>query len=383
MNVRVGARTDVGRVRQGNEDNYLSSMPLFGVADGMGGHLAGEVASETAIEAIRAAAAGDDAPTADRLREYVGEANSAVWAKAQDDPDLRGMGTTCTLLSLDGTQVHLAHVGDSRAYIFRKGELAQLTEDHTLVERMVQEGRLKPEEAQHHPQRSIITRALGVDASVEVDVQTQAVRPGDRLLLCSDGLSSMIEEGAIGETLGSDLDPQAVADRLVDLANEAGGEDNITVVVLDVVDEHAKDALRAGADSSPGRDADELAEPGGARRRSKRGWFVGIAFLTLAALAVGAYRYAVTNVLWFVGVEGDAVTIFHGFPEDVGFLSYREPAERTDLEVDELPEFVRQDVIEGHKVDSLADAHEYVENLEARAGEFASPAPEPSPEPTS
>lgn len=378
MNVRVGARTDVGQIRSGNEDTYLSAMPLFAVADGMGGHLAGEVASATAVDAIVAAAGHTSSPSESELRDYMVEANRAVWDKAQDDQDLRGMGTTCTLISMDGDQVHLAHVGDSRAYLYRRGELSQLTEDHTLVERMVREGRLKPEEAQHHPQRSIITRALGVDARVEVDAQTQAVQPGDRLLLCSDGLTSMIDDAAIKETLQAVADPQAAADQLVDLANAAGGEDNITVVVIDI-ESDTGDAARSVAASEKTKAEGSPEESASPKRRP---WIAILLLMLLLGAGWAGYRYAVTTVMWFVGVEDGAVTIFHGFPEDVGFLSYRDPAETTGLAVDDLPEFVRADVVEGYKVESLEAAREYVANLEERAGEFASPDISPSPEPS-
>lgn len=388
MNVRVGARTDVGRVRQGNEDSYLAEPPLFAVADGMGGHLAGEVASATAVETILEAANDKGANGPDDLKAYVQEANSAVWSKAQDDAELQGMGTTCTLLAVEGSSIHLAHVGDSRAYLMRDGELAQLTEDHTLVERMVREGRLSAEEAQQHPQRSIITRALGVDARVEVDTQTQPVQPGDRLLLCSDGLTSMVESGAIQTALATNPDPQQAADALVDLANEAGGDDNITVVVLDVVDDSEGTEARPAAPiqdradpPTPSVQPTSTPQPARTPERKHTGrWIAVLAVLAILVVASYAgYRYVVGNLLWFVGVEGDRVTIFRGLPEDVGFLSYREPAETTDLHVDELPEFARSDVEEGHKVDSLEEGREYVANLEARAGEFGSEAATPTP----
>jgi serine/threonine protein phosphatase PrpC len=169
MRIAVGAKTDIGLVREGNEDSYLVDDPLFAVADGMGGHLAGDVASSTAIDVISRRARETDLRDEEGLRAVVREANAAIWKRSQGDSALRGMGTTCTLLSLGNSQARLAHVGDSRAYLLRDGELSQLTEDHTLVGRMVREGRLTAEEAQNHPQRSIITRALGVDSEVDVD----------------------------------------------------------------------------------------------------------------------------------------------------------------------------------------------------------------------
>ena len=233
MNVAYGAKSDVGRVREANEDSYLIADPLFVVADGMGGHIAGDVASSTAVKVIQDESGDASSENPGTLSKIISDANAAIWDKAQSDPALRGMGTTCTLVLVDESRVHIAHVGDSRAYRLREGHLEQLTEDHTLVGRMVQEGRLSPEEAQHHPQRSIITRALGVDEDVQVDLETVELSEGDRLLICSDGLSSMVDDRPIESVLASESDPQRAADRLIEVANEAGGDDNITVVVID------------------------------------------------------------------------------------------------------------------------------------------------------
>ncbi|MDQ4145938.1 MAG: Stp1/IreP family PP2C-type Ser/Thr phosphatase, partial [Actinomycetota bacterium] len=233
MNLSIGAQSDVGRVREGNEDSFLVDEPLFVVADGMGGHLAGDVASSTAVDVILNKSATASAEDPETLADLIRSANSAIWDKAHANPTLRGMGTTCTLVLLHENRAHIAHVGDSRAYLLRDGRLQQITEDHTLVARMVKEGRLQPEEAEHHPQRSIITRALGVDAEVEVDLDSLEVQPGDRLMLCSDGLSSMIDHDSIATALKEQAAPQDAADELIKRANDAGGEDNITVVVID------------------------------------------------------------------------------------------------------------------------------------------------------
>jgi PPM family protein phosphatase len=249
---RVGARTDVGRVRQGNEDSYMVHEPLFAVADGMGGHQGGEVASNLALEAL-GRVAGEPAPdgdTAPRLAEVVRDANRAVLQRASGDPALSGMGTTLTaVLAGTGTRIHIAHVGDSRAYLLRDGELSQLTRDQTVVQRLVDEGRITAEEAEIHPQRSILTNALGVDQDIEVDEASYELRIGDRLLLCSDGLSGMVPEEQIKRILQEHEDPQAACDALVEAANQAGGQDNITSVVLDAVDDAEAPAapLVAGA----------------------------------------------------------------------------------------------------------------------------------------
>src|SRR5688572_16495215 len=221
MKPSVGAKSDVGRVRDGNEDSYLVQEPFFAVADGMGGHLAGDVASRMAVQTITEHTQEGAGIGPEGLERAVKSANAAIHGKASSDPALHGMGTTCTLLLVAETDAHIAHVGDSRAYLLHDGELSQVTEDHTLVGRMVKEGRLKPEEAERHPQRSIITRALGVDSDVEVDELSMGIEEGDRYLLCSDGLTSMIDVSALREVLSTESDANAAAQRLVDLANEA------------------------------------------------------------------------------------------------------------------------------------------------------------------
>lgn len=393
----AAARSDVGRVRQGNEDSYLVREPLFAVADGMGGHLGGEIASATAVETITRAA-GDEAPhDTSRLAALVREANAAVWEKAQGDPELRGMGTTCTLALFEGEQLHLAHVGDSRAYLLRGRDLTQVTEDHTLVNRMVREGRLNPDEAERHPQRSIITRALGVDAEVDVDELSLPVEEGDRLLLCSDGLTSMIERAALHETLASEDGPESVVDRLVELANQAGGEDNITVVLIDLVsdDKAGSHSGAAGAGaavpawrqttdrdvSSTPSPADSGVHPLGsppterepaAGPRSRVPRFLAFTLLFLLLLGGGAFaatRYTLSN-FYFVGSDQNGIiTIYRGIPEDVPGLTLKEPEQQTGVAVSDLPHFLQADVEEGIKAESLADAEAMVQNLEERASD--------------
>ena len=248
MKFRVGAVTDVGRARERNEDAYLVNDPLYAVADGMGGHRGGDVASTLALEVLAEMASRDSGETPlSRLVEEIKEANRRVMERGESERDLRGMGTTLTAFVAAGDRGYLAHVGDSRAYRLRDGSLQQLTEDHTLVQRMVREGRLTPEEAAHHPQRSILTRALGVEGDLDVDDLTLDLRDGDRLLLCTDGLSSMVPRARIQEILESEPDPQVASDLLVEEANGAGGDDNITVIVVDVIpDGEAGGAETAG-----------------------------------------------------------------------------------------------------------------------------------------
>ncbi|MGH9027716.1 MAG: Stp1/IreP family PP2C-type Ser/Thr phosphatase, partial [Acidimicrobiia bacterium] len=238
MQFQAQGITDVGRRRQGNEDGMLvnDDLGLLAVADGMGGHQAGEVASATALESLRASVASGMA-----IREAIEAANAAVFEKASGDPALAGMGTTLTAGTLAaGDTLILGHVGDSRGYLLRDGELRQVTEDHSLVEEMVRDGRITREQAENHPQRSIITRALGVDPAIEVDVSPVDLRDGDRILLCSDGLTTMVPEDAIAEILRREPDAHTAADRLIAAANAAGGDDNITAVVADFVPDRGR-----------------------------------------------------------------------------------------------------------------------------------------------
>jgi serine/threonine protein phosphatase PrpC len=390
VNARVGATTDTGRVREANEDALLVEEPLFAVADGMGGHLAGDVASRTAVETITSRAEQDSPGDTGALARLVREANHEIWKKAQSDASLRGMGTTCTLAMLDDSGLHIAHVGDSRAYLFRAGDLTQLTEDHTLVGRMVREGRLQPDEAEHHPQRSIITRALGVDSDVAVDTQTIELQEGDRVLLCSDGLSSMVSREAISEVLDGNVDPQTAAERLVELANDAGGEDNITVVVIEVAaggtggiaaakkEEYpagpAVEPARADTDPAPATDPrDETVHALTAlAERPKRRWLraLVVTLVIVAILVGGGYAllsYALSNS-WYVGVnEAGVVSIYQGRPEEVAGFSLSEEHEASDLALAEVPEFLRDNVRDGIKVDSLEEAQARIADLEERA----------------
>jgi protein phosphatase len=224
-------RTDTGRQRRDNEDNAFARAPVFVVADGMGGAQAGEVASKLAIETFEQGLPDSGSPE-ERLAERVREANHQIHELSRADRDRAGMGTTLTAAYVDDTSVAIAHVGDSRAYLFRDGKLERLTQDHSLVEELVRQQKLTPEQAAGHPQRSIITRALGPEATVEVDTWTYPVRAGDILLLCSDGLTTMIPEERVAEILGVAGSLDARAEALIDAANEAGGRDNITVVLF-------------------------------------------------------------------------------------------------------------------------------------------------------
>src|SRR5437588_1774398 len=224
-------RTDTGRQRRDNEDSAFARAPVFVVADGMGGAQAGEVASQIATEAFEAGLDGSGSAE-ERLAGRVREANRRIYDRSRAELGREGMGTTLTAAYLGDGSVSIAHVGDSRAYLFREGELTRLTQDHSLVDELVRRGKLSPEQAAEHPQRSIITRALGPEPDVEVDTFTYPVRAGDVLLLCSDGLTSMISEDRVTEVLASSQTLEKAGARLIDEANEAGGRDNITVVLF-------------------------------------------------------------------------------------------------------------------------------------------------------
>jgi protein phosphatase len=341
MRLAVGSRTDIGRARKRNEDSLLVRDPLFAVADGMGGHRGGNVASAMAVEAL--GAVNPAGMTGDAILRAIETANHDILERGDAERDLEGMGTTVTALLIDGEQGRIAHVGDSRAYRLRDGLLRQLTEDHTVVQEFVRQGRLSREDAERHPQRSMLMRALGVDDEVRIEDLTVDLQPGDRFLLCSDGLSGMLSEDGIALVLGTTPAPQDAADRLVALANEAGGDDNITVIVVDVLDDGsqpvAADGARAASGSDPNRTdvtpavtvapsapapavgAGGLATEADARaKRRRRGRIVAAVLLVLlAAGLLGGFvgARALLNGQWYVGTSGGRVAVFQGIPASV------------------------------------------------------------------
>jgi len=250
MRITSCGMTDVGVKRSNNEDNYLinDEMQLFVVCDGMGGHVGGEFASAIAVNTVEEVLASvdvrpadlgladDDDPvelTRERLRYAIRLAGRRIFEKATEEPEYKGMGTTCLALLIDGGNAFIAHVGDSRGYVVRDGSIEQVTEDHSLVNEKIKAGLLTPEEARNHKLKNIITRSLGYMEDVEVDIQVRAIRRNDRFVLCSDGLSNLVETGEIGEAV-LDTGPQESTRRLIELACERGGDDNVTVVVARV-----------------------------------------------------------------------------------------------------------------------------------------------------
>jgi PPM family protein phosphatase len=241
--------TDAGRKRRRNEDSFVHDPPLFAVADGMGGAQAGEVASRLAAAAFREFHDADELDPEQRVAAIIQEANRRIYERAKSDAQASGMGTTITAALVTEDGVAVGHVGDSRGYRLRDGQLEQLTEDHSLVADLVRSGRLTPDEADSHPQRSVITRALGTDARVDVDTFTADVQAGDVFLLCSDGLTTMIGDGEITETVARASSLEQATKALVRAANKAGGEDNVTVVLFRLEGEPAEleDTMVAGS----------------------------------------------------------------------------------------------------------------------------------------
>ncbi len=417
-------RTDVGRVREINQDSIHAQDGLFVVADGMGGHRGGEVASAVAVEAM---IGGDEPPaTIDELVARVRAAHQAVLDRAEDDPELAGMGTTvCAIGRLDGADqpgmLGLVNVGDSRIYRFGGTELRQVSEDHSLVEDLVRAGRLSPEEAATHPQRNIVTRALGIGGELLVDHWEIPAIPGDVYLLCSDGLVDEIGDRQIAAAMRRLGDPSEVVDELVRLALEAGARDNVSVLVARV-DEGAAPAVESDPSiagpttTSPTRppppkaeaqagltgtgslvDDDSVypsrvpleTEPAEKRRRGERRppgtrRTRALSALVLAVLIVigGVWAlatYARNN--YFVGYENEQVVVYQGRPG--GFLWF-DPTfeEAAGLLRDQLTPALNLEVEANPEFGSLSDAQAYVAELEGRAAESLNDAEEPDDEPT-
>lgn len=350
--LRAGVVTDVGRVRHANQDTPLvaDEHQLWAVADGMGGHRGGEVASELAIRSLRDSYGERAERNIEALLDAAAAANTVVNDAADEDPDLRGMGTTLVAIAAtDDDELAYISVGDSRIYLLRDGDLSRLTVDHSLVEELVREGSITPEQARTHPKRNIVTRALGIDAFVQIDSNTIIPYTGDRYLLCSDGLFNEVDHERIASVLRRLDDPAEAAGELVHLANQNGGRDNITVLVVDVVDDDGRaerasalvgstaaagdvagftTGARGGAQDGDGSDGPpkrSRAEQRAARRESmgprprRFTWRVAI-FLLLLMAVLGASVAAIgfyARGTYYVGFDGDAVTVFQGKPGGV------------------------------------------------------------------
>ena len=381
-------RTDTGRQRSANEDSLFTRKPVFVVADGMGGAQAGEVASKAAAESFDREL--PEAPPERILEQTIKAANRTIHARAQQDPALAGMGTTTTaaIVDAEAEEVAIGHVGDSRAYRFRGGQLERLTRDHSLVEEMRRKGQLTEAQAEDHPQRSIITRALGPEPEVEVDLQTVPAQAGDVFLICSDGLTTMLDDEHIARLLGRASTMQTAVRALVDEANRAGGRDNISVIAFRLEDAAAPVAAPEGATLiGPSAEAEELtgaevrrraaAEAARQRREQqqgkkerrglKRAAKVLVALLVVAAIGFGAWWG--NRQVWFLGTdEAGRVALYRGLPYELPFgIALYDERYATPIQTDSLPQRRRESVT-GHSLRSREDAVSLIEDIEKSQG---------------
>jgi serine/threonine protein phosphatase PrpC len=409
--IKSAAVSHVGKIRSNNQDSGYAGKQLFMVADGMGGHAGGDVASALAVrrvmEADRAFTSAHDAEFA--LQSALIAANTLIAETVFDRPELTGMGTTVTAVLRVGDRMAIAHIGDSRLYLYRADTLEQVTVDHTFVQRLVDSGRITPEEAAVHPRRSVLMRVLGdIDTSPEIDTAVVETEPGDRWMLCSDGLSSYVTDEKIQAVLRSVPSPKDAADRLVKESLDQGAPDNVTVVIVDVdkSDDSASNppvtvgsaalplSLEAAPERKPLRLPTLLLHPLKAshedshfepesdeylkeliqedRRRALRrrvSWLVAIgliAALIVTALVVG-YRW--TQTRYYVGPNGSTVAIYKGVQQDIGPIVLSEVFEETSIRVDSLSEYEQRRVIDTITAGSLDDAQEIVSRLNVDAGE--------------
>lgn len=387
MTLRIedaAVRTDTGRQRNANEDSVFTRAPLFVVADGMGGAQAGEVASRAAVSAFEGEL--PEGPPERVLEQTIKVANRAIHAQAQRDPNLAGMGTTTTAAIVDpeAEEVAIGHVGDSRAYRYRAGRLERITRDHSLVEEMRRKGQLTEAQAEDHPQRSIITRALGPEPEVEVDLQTVPAQPGDVFLICSDGLTTMLDDEHIARLLGRASSMAAAVRTLVDEANRAGGRDNITVLAFRLVDASDAPAGEEGATligpsaEAAGLSATEVRKRAAAeaarkrrealaaqpeRRRLRTALKIGVPLLLVAALLAAAW-YGNRQV-WFLGTDdAGRVALYRGVPYELPFgIKLYDERYSIPIQTEALPGR-RQEAVGGHDLRSRSDAVDLIEEIQ-------------------
>ncbi|MCX4675835.1 Stp1/IreP family PP2C-type Ser/Thr phosphatase [Streptomyces sp. NBC_01433] len=426
LSLRFAAGSHKGMIREGNEDSGYAGPRLLAIADGMGGQAAGEVASSEVISTL--VQLDDDVPGSDILTSLgtaVQRANDQLRMMVEEDPQLEGMGTTLTALLWTGQRLGLVHVGDSRAYLLRDGVLTQITQDHTWVQRLVDEGRITEEEATTHPQRSLLMRALGSGDHVEPDLSIREVRAGDRYLICSDGLSGVVSHQTMEETLASYQGPQETIQDLIQLALRGGGPDNITCIVADVLDVDSNDTLAGQLNDTPvivgavaenqaaqlnddgamqtpaGRAAglgrpvpppsggfgppgsgdagyggmpdddfdlytdDDFVKPGG-RRWLKRSLYVVLALAVIGGGLYGGYRW--TQTQYYVGTKNENVAMFRGISQDLAWISLSKvEKDHPEIELKYLPPYQRKQVEATIAEGSVADARKKVGELAAQA----------------
>ncbi|WP_405389788.1 Stp1/IreP family PP2C-type Ser/Thr phosphatase [Streptomyces sp. NBC_01102] len=427
LSLRFAAGSHKGMIREGNEDSGYAGPRLLAIADGMGGQAAGEVASSEVISTL--VQLDDDVPGSDILTSLgtaVQRANDQLRVMVEEDPQLEGMGTTLTALLWTGQRLGLVHVGDSRAYLLRDGVLTQITQDHTWVQRLVDEGRITEEEATTHPQRSLLMRALGSGDHVEPDLSVREVRAGDRYLICSDGLSGVVSHQTMEETLASYQGPQETIQDLIQLALRGGGPDNITCIVADVLDVDSNDTLAGQLNDTPvivgavaenqaaqlsdggametpaGRAAglgrpvpppaggfgppgsgndmgygssldgdfgtysdDDFVKPRGGRKWLKRSFYIVLALAVIGGGVYGGYRW--TQTQFYVGAKDENVALFRGISQDLAWVSLSKVEENTEIELKYLPPYQRKQVEATITEGNLTDARKKVSELEAQA----------------
>lgn len=378
--------THTGLVRKANEDALFARAPVFAVADGMGGAQAGEVASGMATKAFGWFVPQTKSPE-DELTRLIKRINTNIYELAAAESSRAGMGTTLTAAVVRSGNVILAHVGDSRAYLWRGGSLTQLTEDHSLVGEMVRSGQISSADAEEHPQRSIITRALGVDPQIEVDTRTLKWEPGDIFLLCSDGLYSMVHDDAIARILAQDGTLYTSAANLVEAANEAGGRDNISVIIF-----CPDGAVPAGIEMVPGSQTEKIdldtvgagaaaenveSDEAIGQTGMSEGRLAGLRYflttlpgrvaigLVLALLVLTAAWFG-TRQAYYIGVDGDLVVIYQGVPYDLGPWSLSSLYRYSPVKVSELEPF-QQDRVYAQELQSKSNAEKMLENYKAEA----------------
>lgn len=409
--LRYAARSDVGLLRKSNQDSAYAGPHLLVVADGMGGAAGGDIASSVVVAHL--APLDDEVPSGDlltRLKDAVYAAHDELVERVAENPELAGLGTTVIALLRSGNRFAMIHIGDSRAYVVRDSQMLQVTTDHTFVQHLVETGQLLPEQAEYHPQRSVLLRVLGDNESdIILDEWAHQARVGDRWMLCSDGLSGVVSADTIAQTLGGIDDLGECADALVELALRGGGPDNVTVVVADVVDLDtlpdgtapslepqvvgaaatdrrrptrggrgaAARAAALGASGGPTGDEDDADDAGPSRGRRILTWVLG-AVLVLGLLAgAAALGYQWTQRQYYVAVDGGYVAVFRGIPQQLGSIELSTLHERSDVRVRDLPEFARQRLEQPISASSLEDAEAIVGTLAAEV----KPPPEPTPTP--
>jgi serine/threonine protein phosphatase PrpC len=380
LTLKYAVRSDRGLVRTNNEDSVYAGPRLLAIADGMGGHAAGEVASKIVIGTLESL--DEDRPLPDligALRDVVHDANEALAQTVDRDPQLEGMGTTLTAIRFAGTRIALVHVGDSRAYLMRSGQLTQITHDDTYVQSLVDSGKLTAEEASHHPRKSVILRAM-TGADVDPDISIREARRGDRYLLCSDGLSDVVSASTLLDTMAEGT-PQGCADRLVDLALRSGGPDNVTCIVADVVamadgddrpivggavvdaraadtptDSPASRAARISRDEQP-----DIPDSGAGRNRGRHAVLAALLAVLVLLGTAGAYEW--TQHQYFVGQDGREVAVFRGVNAKFGPISLYSVVENSNVRVEELNAVTRSQVVNGITATSRPEADKIIQRL--------------------